>query len=196
MEQEVLKKFEAAGLSSPFITLKSGEIFVTQTGEPLTNELSQVAIVIFETMAALTQSVKIEKFEIVGNKKGVLLALEEKRIVGSIFESAEGVPVDDLWRLLGELRDQSKTAVVPEVKPKVKLGPPALEEIRATLKEYLGDFAERTYQNQIKLQRFKPEEFYEDDLRRLIFALGKAAGMIIGPSKGGELTKKMLKALK
>jgi hypothetical protein len=64
------------------------------------------------------------------------------------------------------------------------------------MKDYLGDFTDRIYQNQLKSQRIKPEELYEEDARRFIFALGKAAGMIIGPSKGKDLTNKLLAKIK
>jgi hypothetical protein len=48
----------------------------------------------------------------------------------------------------------------------------------------------------MKAQRINPNEFNEEDVRRFILALGKAAGMIIGPSKGREAINKMLAKLK
>ena len=79
---------------------------------------------------------------------------------------------------------------------KVKIGSDTLETMKTTMKDYLGDFTERILKNQVKAQRINLDELYDDDARRLIFALGKAAGMIIGPSKGREMTNKLLELLK
>ena len=68
--------------------------------------------------------------------------------------------------------------------------------MKDTMKDYLGDFTGRIFKNQLKAQRIKVEELYDDDARRLVFALGKAAGMIIGPSKGRDMTNKLLEILK
>ena len=68
--------------------------------------------------------------------------------------------------------------------------------MKDAMKDYLGDFTERIFKNQLKAQRIKVEELYDTDARRLVFALGKAAGMIIGPSKGRDMTNKLLELLK
>ena len=195
MNQEILNKYEAEGLPLPFVILSNGETFVSQNNEVLKNEISQMAMVIFETIRAIS-SIKIETIEVIGDKKGVLMELEDDRVVGSLFEPTEGLVLDNLWQLISRLRAQPSEVAVPKEKPKVRLAPNILDEIKPILKDYLGDFTERIYQNQIKAQHIQPDEIYEEDVRRLIFALGKAAGMIIGPSKGNELTNKLLKIIK
>ena len=190
-----MNKYEAEGLPLPFIILSNGETFVSQSGESLKNEISQMAMVIFETIRAVGR-VKIDTIEIIGDKKCVIMGLEDTRAAGSIFEpTAELVP-GNLWSLISKLKTQPSEVVVPTEKPKVKLETIILDQVKTILKDYLGDFTERIYQNQIKAQHIKPDELYEEDLRRLMFALGKAAGMIIGPSKGNELTNKLLKIIK
>ena len=84
----------------------------------------------------------------------------------------------------------------PEEKPKVKIDASILDTMKDSMKDYLGDFTDRIFKNQLKAQRIKTEELYDADARRLIFALGKAAGMIIGPSKGHKMTNKLLELLK
>jgi len=195
MDQVALKNFEEKGLPCPFIILQSGVIVVSQTGETIKNELTQMATIIFETINAIGH-IKIDTIEIVGDKKGAIITVDDERLLGCLFEWTEDLSLDKLYALLGELKDQSGVAPTAKEKVMVKLTGEVLEEIKAILKEYLGDFAERIYQNQIKTQRIKTDEFYEEDARRFILALGKAAGMIIGPSKGSELTNKLYKILK
>jgi hypothetical protein len=79
---------------------------------------------------------------------------------------------------------------------KVKIGTEVIDSMKSTMQNYLGDFTERILKNQLKAQRINLDELFDDDARRLIFALGKAAGMIIGPSKGREMTNKLLELLK
>lgn len=88
------------------------------------------------------------------------------------------------------------TVEAPAKAAKTQLGPEILENIKTAMKDFLGDFTERIFKNQIKAQRINVDELYDDDARRLIFALGKAAGMIIGPSKGRDMTNKLLEILK
>lgn len=195
MNQELLNKYGEKGLGSPFTIAKTGETVICQKGEHLKSKIAQMGTVIFETIGAVGR-IKIETIEIVGNAKGLIIAVEDDNLIGTLFEPKEGLALVNLWNFLKELKSQPETIVKPEEKPKVKLPPNLLDEIKVILKEYLGDFTDRIYQNQFKAQRIKSEEFFEEDARRLIFALGKAAGMIIGPSKGKELTNKLLGKLK
>uniref|UniRef100_A0A7C4XKC3 Uncharacterized protein n=1 Tax=candidate division WOR-3 bacterium TaxID=2052148 RepID=A0A7C4XKC3_UNCW3 len=195
MKEEVLNRFEEKGLDLPFSVLKDGETFTTQKGLPLKSKISQAGTVIFETINAVG-GVKIERIEIVGKKKGLLIEVGDEDITGAIFEKREGQVLDDLWNLIKQIKEEKEVAEKPSEKPKVPLSPAILEEFKGILKDYLGDFAERVYQNQLKTQRINLSQIYEDDARRLIFALGKAAGMIIGPTKGKEMTNKLLGKLK
>lgn len=196
MDKKILKEYEDKGLSYPFGILRSGEIFITEQSESQKNELSQMATVIFETISAIGK-IKIDAVEILGDKKGVIVDIADDRLVGSLFNRTPAFDLQSTWALISELKvHPSPVVAAPKEKLKVKLEAGIFDEIQATLKEYLGDFSERIYQNQVKKQRINVDELYDDDARRLIFALGKAAGMIIGPSKGTQLTNKLLKLLK
>jgi len=200
MKQDFLKNFEEKGLPNPFIASKSGEVAITQSGESLKNEISQMATVIYETIGAIGD-IKIDRIEMMGEAKGLIMELDETSIKGSLFEQNESVKLNDLWVLIRELKGEPVAVVEAREKPakekvKVKLESSVLDEMKTILKDYLGDFTERIYKNQLKGQRINIDEFYDDDARRLIFALGKAAGMIIGPSKGHILTNKLLELLK
>lgn len=95
-----------------------------------------------------------------------------------------------------EIEKKEEVVEAPAEEAKVKLGSDVLDTMKSTMQEYLGDFTERIFKNQVKAQRINVDELFDDDARRLIFALGKAAGMIIGPSKGREMTNKLLEHLK
>jgi|GEM_PF-673687 len=95
-----------------------------------------------------------------------------------------------------EVEVEEKIKEPPVEETRVKLGSDVLDTMKSTMNNYLGDFTERIFKNQVKAQRINIDELVDEDARRLIFALGKAAGMIIGPSKGREMTNKLLELLK
>lgn len=215
MAQDLLNRFEKKGLSCPFIASKTGGVVVASSAESIKNEIAQMTTVIFETIGAVGD-IDIDKIEILTDTKSLVLALDQENLMGSLFEQTEGVTIDDIWSSLKELKEQSAGVAVaeekevkekkveekkveekkPEKKPKVQIDASILDNMKDTMKDYLGDFTGRIFKNQLKAQRIKVEELYDDDARRLVFALGKAAGMIIGPSKGRDMTNKLLEILK
>jgi hypothetical protein len=177
MDKKILKEYEDKGIPCPFSILRSGEIFITEHGESQKNELSQMATVIFETISAIGK-IKIDAVEIVGDKKGIIVDIADDRLVGSLFDRTTGFDSQSVWAFMSELKAHPSPVVAPpKEKLKVKLEAGIFDEIQAK-------------------QRINIDELYDDDVRRFIFALGKAAGMIIGPSKGTQLTNKLLKLLK
>lgn len=220
MAQDLLNRFEEKGLSCPFIASKTGGVVVASSAESIKNEIAQMTTVIFETIGAVGD-IDIDKIEILTDTKSLVLALDHENLMGSLFEQVEGVTIDDIWSSLKELKEQSAGVAVaeekevkekevkgkevkekevkekkPEEKPKVQIDASILDNMKDAMKDYLGDFTERIFKNQLKAQRIKVEELYDNDARRLVFALGKAAGMIIGPSKGRDMTNKLLEILK
>ncbi len=215
MAQDLLNRFEKKGLSCPFIASKTGGVVVASSAESIKNEIAQMTTVIFETIGAVGD-IDIDKIEILTDTKSLVLALDHENLMGSLFEQTDSVTIDDIWSSLKELKEQSIGVAVteekevkekevkekeveekkPEEKPKVQVDASILDNMKDAMKDYLGDFTERIFKNQLKAQRIKVEELYDADARRLVFALGKAAGMIIGPSKGRDMTNKLLEILK
>jgi len=195
MNQQMISKLEENGLSCPFVIAKTGETTVSEKNSSLKAKLSQMGTVIYESIGAVGR-IKIENIEILGEIKGLVMEVEDDHIVGSLFDQPLAKSIPDIYALIKNTRSQAKPAAVAEVKSKVQLVPAFLDELKAILKDYVGDFTDRIYQNQLKAQRINPNEYSEEDVRRLILALGKAAGMIIGPSKGREAINKMLAKLK
>lgn len=198
MNQKVLNSIEKKGLTCPFIATQSGDVTVANSGVTVKKELSQMSTIIFETIGAVGD-VHIDRIELYGSQKGLLLEIADESLIGSVFESTLETDIESLWNLIGELRGAPVVATPgekPKEKPKVEIDASVLDTMKEAMKEYLGDFTERIYKNQLKAQRIKVDDLYDEDARRLVFALGKAAGMIIGPSKGREMTNKLLELLK
>lgn len=195
MNQQMITKLEEQGLSCPFVIAKTGETTVSEKNSSLKAKLSQMGTVIYESIGAVGR-IKIENIEILGETKSLIMEVEDEHIVGGLFDQPLVKSIPDIYALIKNTRSQAKPAVVAEVKSKVQLAPAFLDELKAILKDFVGDFTDRIYQNQLKAQRINPNEYSEEDVRRFILALGKAAGMIIGPSKGREAINKMLAKLK
>uniref|UniRef100_A0A7V0Z735 Uncharacterized protein n=1 Tax=candidate division WOR-3 bacterium TaxID=2052148 RepID=A0A7V0Z735_UNCW3 len=195
MVDEILNKIEDRGLGLPFISQKDGETTTSKTGEAQRQKFSQTATVVFETIGALG-GIKIDTLEIVGSNQSLLCDIGEDDLVGHIYATAQTGVLENIHNAIKEIRARKKAEGVEKEKPKEKYEPEFLDQLKSIIQGYLGDFADRVFQNQIKAQRIKADELYEEDIRRLIFALGKAAGMIIGPTKGKDLTNKLLAKLK
>ncbi len=200
MEQDILNRYQEKGLPCAFVAIKAGEVVTAQGAQSISDAIAQAGLIIFETIGALGD-IKIDKIEILGATKGVIMVLDGERMLGSLFNRKQGIVMNALWALLDELKQQM--AVVargpeqgPVEKPKTLFAPSVLNTIQEIMQDYLGDFTERIFKNQLASQGLDIDELYEDDLRRFIGALGKAGTMIIGPSKGHEMKEKLLKLLK
>jgi len=199
MEQDALNRFEKRGLPCAFSVTKAGGVMTAQGAQLIRDEIAQVGMIIFETIGALGD-MKINRIEMLGDAKGVLMELAGEQMFGSIFNRTQGVVIDNLWTLLGDLKRQYAAIITPVAepgeKPRALYTLSTLDRVREIMKEYVGDFTERIFKNQLRSQRLNVDELREEDIRRFIDALGKAAAMIIGPSKGREMKGKLMKLLK
>lgn len=195
MEQEILNEFEKKGLLCAFTASASGKADVSQSGESLKSNISQMATVIFETIGVIGD-IKIDTIEMMGNVKGLVMELQEKNFVGGLFNQAGNLTRADVWRRVRELKNTLVAAAASMKRSEIKVEATILEKIRAITGDYLGDFSERIFQNQLRKHNIKPDEFFDEDARILMYGLGKAASMIIGPTKGREMQNKLLALLK
>lgn len=201
MKSATLDRYERKGLTWLFQCNNNGEVITSQAGAELKNEFSQMATVVFETIGAVGD-IEVDRIEIVGEKKGIIMELKSDGLIGSLFQRTPDISMDGLWRLLDELKKHvplptEKTKIeTPGVKLRVKVEPRVFDEMKERVRGYLGDFTERIFKNQLKAQRINLDELYDEDVRRFILALGKAASMIIGPSKGHEMTNRLMTLLK
>lgn len=193
MDKEILDTAVAKGLPMPFAVMKSGPTFVAEATVDYKDKLAQVALVIFETISALGE-IKIGTIGVVGEKKGVIMDMDAEGLVGTIFEPTEGAIPHEYPKLLRELR--VKPVAAAPIRRMALVDPSILDKIKSILQDYVGDFTERIFQNQMKNQGIKVEELHREDVRRLILALGKATGMIVGRRKGRELSSKLTDLVK
>ena len=130
MAQELLNSFEEKGLSCPFIADRSGDVIVASSGESMKNEIAQMTTVIFETIGAVGD-INIDQIEILADVKCLVLALDQKNLLGSLFDQSEGLALENVWSTLKELKAQSSGVAVVEkekVKEKVKEIPEEVPE--------------------------------------------------------------------
>jgi hypothetical protein len=198
---EILDRYENKGVTWPFRCSRKGEVITSQSGAVFRNEFTQMATVIFETIGAIGD-VKVDRMEIVGEKMGIIMELDRDGLIGSLFKRTPETSKSELWRLIDELKQQGplpaeqKKIETPGVRARVKVDKHIFDDMKERVKEYLGDFTERIFKNQLKAQKIDLDDLYDEDVRRFILALGKAAGMIIGPSKGHEMTNRLMTLLK
>ena len=193
MDKEILNNIATKGLPMPFSVSKDKGTLVSDAAACHEEQITQMALVVQETISAIGE-VKIERIEMVGDKRGIIMDLDAEGLVGTLFEPAEGkVPVR-YWDLIKELR--VKPAAVAPLRRMAIVDATILDKIKAILQDYVGDFTERIYKNQMKNQGINVDELHAEDVRRLILALAKATSMIVGRSKGRELSKKLTELVK
>jgi hypothetical protein len=193
MDKDTLDGAVSRGLPMPFSASISGETLVADAAVAYQEQIAQMALVVFETINALGE-VKIEKIEIRGEKKSIAMKLDEDGMLGTIIEPADGITRPELWKLLQEMT--MKPTMTPAERRAALVDPAVLEKIKGILGEYVGDFTERIFQNQLKNQNIKIDELHAEDVRRVILALSKATTMIVGRSKGRELSKRLTELVK
>ncbi len=192
---ELIKKYEAQDFAQIFMLERSGELHAASIEEKLRNDVNQIGVIIFETMAAIGQF-PVDEIGVLGNDRGVLVKVADQRLVISTFKSDVDYAVvqERLGQLVGEL---SRPAVVVEEKAvDVKIDANILDRMKAECNTYLGDFADKIYQNQLKAQKVNSADVKVEDIKRLIFGLNKGASMIIGPKRAKEMTNKLLEFIK
>lgn len=177
----------------PFAASISGETHVADSAAAYREQIAQMAMVIFETMNTLGE-IKIEKIEIKGDEKSIIVKLDEEGMLGTIVEPAEDIVRPEIWKLLQGMR--TRPAVTPAERRTALVDPSVLETIKDILAEYVGDFTDRIFQNQLKNQNIRIEELHSEDVRRVILALSKATSMIVGRTKGRELSKRLIELVK
>lgn len=193
MDKEILNHAAARGLPMPFSATVSGVVLEADQAAAFHERIAQMATVIFETLEAVGE-VKIENVEIRGSKKSIIMELHGDGLIGTIAETPDIAARAEIRKLLREVHDRK--APGPAERRTALVDPGVLEKIKNILSEYVGDFTERIFRNQLKNQNIKVDELHQEDVRRVILALSKATGMIVGRAKGREMSKRMIDLVK
>lgn len=193
MEKETLNAAAVDGLPMPFSATASGVVRAADQAVAYEEQIAQMATVIFETLKAVGET-KIEHIEITGSQKSIVVDLVDGGLVGAIAGPLDQAGRAELRRRLDELH--LKAAPGPQARRAAPVDPAILEKIKSILAEYVGDFTERIYKNQLKNQNIKVSDLREEDVRRVILALSKATGKIVGRAKGLEMSKRLIDLVK
>ncbi|HIE05544.1 MAG TPA: hypothetical protein EYP58_01955 [bacterium (Candidatus Stahlbacteria)] len=201
--EEVIEKFTDRS-NLPFICESSGDVYSKEE----TLGIGQIGMMLFQTLESLGLD-GIDVLEIVGDKRTVVMRLSADRIIGNI--SGDKLDTDETLKLLEDIeRDlgAEAEAVVEEeaaeveteavaVKEEVSVDLKGLSEnINMILTEFLGDFAARVYRNQLKVLKMEETEVPMKRAKELIYALGNAASLMIGPTQSQEMTDRLLMLIK
>jgi hypothetical protein len=193
--------------------------FTDQYNVPETR-IKRIALVLTQTMDALGGMV-FDRFLLEGEDKRISLFSHDGGYCGIVFQS--NVPYTSIENIYTELISKApvieekppeakpEPAVAPKPKkeaPKVEVKPPPKEkedkiipatvfdEMGKILNEYLGDFSETIFENQMSDLKVKTEPTPFSKLQRLCFSLQKASAMLIGPSQAREMVDKLLSLIK
>lgn len=187
---DVIKKYESQGIGPIFMLEQKGDLFTAKADEKLRNEINQIGVILFETIAAIGQF-PISEVGVVGQSRGLVIKLFDQRLAGMTFDA--GAEYGSIQEQLNRfIQDLTK----PEEKVEIKVDANIFDRIKAECLLYLGDFAEKIYQNQLKAQKVNMVEAKIEDAKRLVFGLNKAASMIIGPKRAKEMMDKLLEFVK
>lgn len=192
--------------------------FTDQYNVPETR-IRRIALVLTQTMDALGGMV-FDRFLLEGEDKRISLFSHDGGYCGIVFQS--NVPYTSIENIYTELIKKAPVAEEkpPEAKPepveakpkveapKVEKKPPPKEvedviipasvfdDMSKILNEYLGDFSETIFENQMSDLKLKSEPTPFSKLQKLCFSLQKASAMLIGPSQAREMVDKLLSLIK
>jgi hypothetical protein len=181
--------------------------------------IKRIALVLTQTMDALG-GMFFDRFLLEGEDKRISLFSHDGGYCGIVF--ASNVPYTSIENVYTELISKAPVTEekAPEVKPEpvppepkkavptVEKKPPpeekedtiipatVFEDMGKILNEYLGDFSETIFENQMSDLKVKTEPTPFSKVQKLCFSLQKASAMLIGPSQAREMVDKLLSLIK
>jgi hypothetical protein len=180
--------------------------------------IKRIALVLTQTMDALGGMV-FNRFLLEGEDKRIALFNHDGGYCGIVFQST--VPFISIENIYKELLRKAPVAEEKpvETKPPPRVEKPAKEaqkaevkappekedsilpasifdDMRKILNDYLGDFSETIFENQMSDLKIKAEPTPLSKIQKLCFSLQKASAMLIGPSQARELVDKLLSFVK
>ncbi len=186
------------------------------------SRIKRIALVLSQTMDALGGGV-FRRFFLEGEDKRVSIFQHSGGYCGIVFSNI--VPFRNIENIFVEAVSEAKEiAVEKEVpakeKPKLKLAekpkkiskeklavkiapkediilnPSIFAKIREILIEYLGDFSDTIFENQMSDMKLDEKSASLSGVQKLCFSLQKASAMLIGPSSAREMVDKLLTTIK
>ncbi|RKX70411.1 hypothetical protein DRP53_05085 [candidate division WOR-3 bacterium] len=184
---EVVKKLSKED-NIPFIYESSGKVYCEVDAE----KIDQIGTMLIQTLESLGID-GLDLLEVAGTKRSVAMRVAEGRIVGSIYQKGT---IEEIQARLDEIEKTLAAEGEAEV-AEATLDLKALsEKINMILTEFLGDFAPRVYRNQLKVLGIEEGELALSKVKELIYALGNAASLMIGPTQSQEMTERLFMLIK
>jgi hypothetical protein len=220
--KELLQELSKHDLVLGSFYFKENQNFFSFTDQYTVPEtrIKRIALVLTQTMDALGGMV-FDRFLLEGEDKRISLFSHDGGYCGIVFQRT--VPYTSIENIYTELISKAPAVEEkppPEVKPepvaaKPKAEAPKVEEkplpkekedqiipasvfdeMGKILNEYLGDFSETIFENQMADLKVKAEATPFSKLQKLCFSLQKASAMLIGPSQAREMVDKLLGLIK
>ncbi len=218
--KELLQKLSKNDLVLGSFFFKESENFFSFTEKYSVPELRirRVALVLTQTIDTLG-GIVFDRFLLEGEDKRISIYKFDDGYCGIIFQN--NVPFSSIESLYQELISkippvevEVKEKPVPKVpekevrripkkevrviteKEETILAPSIFEDIKEILTQYLGDFSDTIFENQMSDMKINPEFATFSKVQKLFFSLQKASAMLIGPSHAREMVDKLLSLIK
>lgn len=170
------------------------------------SRIKRIALVLTQTMDALGAMV-FDSFLLEGENKRVSIFKYNDGYCGIIFpkniafSSIESIYQKVISTFVGAgLKAKEEVKVKPSVKVLEKeeriLSSSIFEKIKEILSEYLGDFSETIFENQMSDMKIATGSATFSKVQKLCFSLQKASAMLIGPSFAREMVDKLLSVIR
>jgi len=186
------------------------------------SRIKRVSLVLIQTMDALGGAY-FDRFLLEGENNRIAIYKFDDGYYGVVFERTTSfVTMESLLKSTVTQVPVTEKKVVeergkPEIKPKEKkeekpikrekppekviekeepVLPEVFDKIKEILFEYLGDFSDTIFENQLVDTGIKIESATTSKVKKFCFALQKASAMLIGPPNAREMVDKLLVLLK
>ncbi|TET22467.1 MAG: hypothetical protein E3J78_03035 [Candidatus Cloacimonadota bacterium] len=180
------------------------------------SRIKRIALVLTQTMDALG-GIDFDRFLLEGEERRISIFSCNGGYCGIVFKKSVSFRnIEDIYQTLiskasapgikekAPRKEIKKEAVKVKEKPprpvekkEEKIAPASIfDQISGILNEYLGDFSETIYENQMSDLVIKPESCTTTKAKKLCFSLQKASAMLIGPSQAKEMVGKLLSLIK
>jgi len=215
--KELIQELSKNNLIAGSFYFKGNENLVSFTDKYSVPEsrIRRIALVLTQTMDALG-GIVFDRYILGGDDKRISIYKINEGYCGIIFQS--DIPfrsIDNVYQgvisKLQAVKEKEKekekpakkitkiakvqeTTEVPVKKDKM-LDPSVFEKIKEILSQYLGDFTETIFENQMSDLKIDQKSAMFSKVQKMCFSLQKASGMIIGPSFAKEMVDKLLSVI-
>ncbi len=153
--------------------------------------VERIVVVMQQTLDALER--EIDSFLLKGKEMDVVFIRHEGALLGVILPP--GASLSDIREKVedvkGALVPSQRRGPTPVKKAVIELPSEVIPKLKEIAVEYLSDFAEDIFEDQMDEVGVDPEKPRRDKVMDLCFGLQRSASMLLGPTKAREMVDKM-----